>query len=174
VAPEIGALLAAAFGQLNLRLDAAQVVHCSRRFFDAAVSGQRLYDDARAILASLRVRGYAVGVVTNSIFSSDLTRTHLGRLGIAGYVDAIVTSADVGFGKPHPAPYHRALAGLRLHPLEAIFVGDRSETDVAGAIAAGIRPVLVDREPRRNHTPGVDVIARLSALNLILGDGPAP
>lgn len=172
IPPHISALLGSAFTWLGLAVDAQQVEVCSQRFYDADAAGQRLYDDARALLASLRLRGYAVGVVTNTIFPGHLLRTNLSRLGIAGYIDSLVTSVDVGFGKPHPAPYQRALAELKLTPHEAIFVGDREETDVAGARAAGMRAVLLERTSRAHDRSGFLVIERLSALNDILGDGP--
>jgi HAD superfamily hydrolase (TIGR01509 family) len=172
IPPHISALLGSAFTWLGLAVDAQQVEVCSQRFYDADAAGQRLYDDARALLASLRVRGYAVGVVTNSIFPGHLLRTNLTRLGIAGYIDSLVTSVDVGFGKPHPAPYQRALAELDLAPHEAIFIGDREETDIAGARAAGMRAVLLERTGRARDRSGFLVVERLAALNDILGDGP--
>lgn len=174
VSPHIDALLSAAFERLGCRVDAVQVAACSRRFYDADAAGQRLYDDARALLASLRIRGYAVGVVTNTIFPGELFRTNLGRLGIAGYIDTLVTSVDAGFAKPHPAAYLRALEALALGAHEAIFVGDREETDIAGALGVGIRPILLERTPRSRASGDLTVIERLSALTDILGDGPAP
>jgi HAD superfamily hydrolase (TIGR01509 family) len=174
VSPHIDSLLAAAFGRLGVVVDPAELPACSRAFYDADAATQRLYDDARALLASLRIRGYAVGVVTNTIFPGELVRTNLARLGIAGYVDTLVTSVDAGFGKPHPAPYLLALAGLGLAPAEALFVGDREQTDIAGALAAGIRPILIDRTARARPPRDFPVIERLGALNDILGEGPAP
>ncbi|MEX0783012.1 MAG: HAD family hydrolase [Dehalococcoidia bacterium] len=160
--PHISSLLGSAFTWLGLAVSAGEVEACSQRF----------YDDARALLASLRVRGYAVGVVTNTIFPAHLLWPNLSRLGIAGYVDSLVTSVDVGFGKPHPAPYQRALADLKLQPHEAIFVGDREETDIAGARAAGMRAVLLERTGRARDRSGFLVVERLAGLNDILGDGP--
>jgi putative hydrolase of the HAD superfamily len=172
VPPHISSLLGSAFTRLGLPVDAAAVEACSLRFYDADAAPQRLYDDARALLASLRIRGYAVGVVTNTIFPGDYFRPSLSRLGIAGYIDTLVTSVDVGLGKPHPAPFLRALADLGLGPHEAVFVGDREETDIAGARAAGMRAVLLERTARAGDRSGFLVIERLAALNDILGDGP--
>ncbi|MEX1103570.1 MAG: HAD-IA family hydrolase [Dehalococcoidia bacterium] len=169
--PHISSLLGSAFTWLGLAVNAGQVEACSQRFYEADAAGQRLYDDARALLASLRMRGYAVGVVTNTIFPAHLLWRNLSRLGIAGYIDVLVTSVDVGFGKPHPAPYQRALADLKLQPHEAIFVGDREETDIAGARAAGMRAVLLERTGRARDRSGFLVVERLAGLNDILGEG---
>jgi putative hydrolase of the HAD superfamily len=67
----------------------------------------------------------------------------------------------------------KALELLRVDPHEALFVGDRAETDVAGARAAGMRAVLLERRGRAREAAGYLVIQRLSGLNDVLGDGMA-
>ncbi len=60
-------------------------------------------------------------------------------------VDGVVTSAGTGFKKPDPAIF---MAGLELAGCgadEAIHVGDTVAEDVAGAGAAGIRALHLDR-----------------------------
>jgi FMN phosphatase YigB (HAD superfamily) len=48
-------------------------------------------------------------------------------------------------------------------PAEAAHVGDSVEHDVAGALAVGMRPVLVDRDGTAGAVPeGVLVVPRLS------------
>lgn len=173
VSPHIVYLMGSAFARLGLPLEEQEAEACGLRFFDADAAGQRLYDDARALLASLRMRGYAVGVVTNTIFPGSFLWSNLMRLGIAGYVDALVTSVDAGYAKPHPAPYEKVLADLRLEPADAIFVGDRLDTDIAGARAAGIVPLFLARNGWQGEADGFEVIERLSGVNLLLGEGSA-
>jgi putative hydrolase of the HAD superfamily len=171
--PRIDRLIALAFQQLDWTLDTSDIEACSQLFFDEACFAQDVYDDARAILSSLRYRGYHVGVVTNSIFPSALFTPWLGELGIAGYIDAFVSSADIGVPKPELAPYLAALAGINADPHEVLFVGDRLETDIAGARAAGMRAVLIDRTSRRREGAGYFVVSHLAALNDLLGEGVA-
>lgn len=172
-APSIHAIIAGAFTWLGWTVGTDDVDACARLFFDAANEGFDVYDDARALLPSLKYRGYSVGIVTNSIFPSRLLEVKANQLGLSGYLDCIVSSADVGLAKPHPAIYERALAEIRAGPHEALFVGDRVETDVAGARAAGLRAVLLQRRGRRREGAGYLVIERLGALNEILGEGQA-
>jgi putative hydrolase of the HAD superfamily len=145
---------------------------CARLFFREA-SQHEVYDDARALLASLKYRGFLCGVITNAIFPAELFLPKVNELGLSGYFDAFVTSADVGLGKPNPAPFQRALNDLGLEPEEALFVGDMAETDIAGARAAGMRAVLLERRDRARDRSGFLVIERLTALNDFLGEGPA-
>ena len=90
----------------------------------------------------------------------------LGRAGLLEHVDAVVTSAEVGAAKPDSAIFERALDVARAEPGEAVHVGDSLENDVAGARAAGIRPVLVARD---GAAPGgVEAIRSLAELPALL------
>jgi putative hydrolase of the HAD superfamily len=171
--PSIHQLIAGAFTWLGWSVGTSDVESCSRLFFDAATRAMVAYDDARAVLSSLRYRGYAVGVVTNSLFPGDYFGVRVNELGLSGYVDAFVTSADVGLAKPHPGPFLRVLDLLGVDAHKAIFVGDRADTDIAGARAAGMRAVLLERRGRAREASGYLVIERLGALNDILGEGLA-
>jgi HAD superfamily hydrolase (TIGR01450 family) len=46
-------------------------------------------------------------------------------------------------GKPHPLLYQMALNQLGLGPADCVMVGDRVDTDIAGAQALGVRTALV-------------------------------
>lgn len=169
--PSLEQLLPLALERLGCSPTLAALERCAQLFFECCTTGQSLFDDARALLASLRYRGYGTAIVTNTIFPARLLRDQLRQLGVAGYIDAIVTSADEGFDKPHPAPFLRALDALGVKPHDALFVGDTPATDIAGARAAGIPAVVL---ARRGPPPGAGtVVSRLSALNALLGEGPA-
>lgn len=169
--PHIDWLITAAFEHLGWRLDAEDVRECARLFFTEATHRQAVFDDARALLASLRYRGYRTGVISNAIFPGAMFQPLAADLGLAGYLDAIITSADTGRSKPATEPYLTALAAIGVDAHEALFVGDTLETDVAGARAAGLRAVLLDRQGRHREGAGYLVIERLAALNEILGEG---
>lgn len=173
-APEIRAILAQAFTWLGWPAAAGDVEAAARRFFDTSCHSQHVYDDARAILASLKYRGYRIGVVSNTIFPGAYWRPLLNSLGLAGYIETFVSSADLGIAKPDPSPFRRALADLQLERHEAIFIGDTLATDIAGARAAGLRAVLLDRRGRAREAAGYLVIERLAALADLLGEGLSP
>ncbi len=102
----------------------------------------KAFDDARPALAELRDAGLRLVVVSNwDISLPDV----LERCGLSDGVDGVVTSAGTGFKKPDPAIF---MAGLELAGCgadEAIHVGDTVAEDVAGAGAAGIRALHLDR-----------------------------
>jgi putative hydrolase of the HAD superfamily len=86
--------------------------------------------------------------------------------GLLEHVDAVVTSAEVGVAKPGRAIFESALRLARAEPGEAVHVGDSLENDVAGARAAGIRPVLVARDG--SAPADVEAIRSLAELPALL------
>jgi putative hydrolase of the HAD superfamily len=120
------------------------------------------FDDARATLEAIRARGLRTAVVSN--WDSRLRRI-LEEHRLRPLFDAVVISAEVGWRKPHPAIFERALGALGVAPGDALHVGDSVGDDVEGARAAGIRAVLVDRHGGRT----VDGAAVVGDLRGVLG-----
>ncbi len=102
-----------------------------------------LYDDALPVLAEVRGRGLKVGLLSNTERDLDAFVAHHGLA-----VDAVLTSRAHGKTKPHETIFLRMLELLGVAPEEALMVGDTVEDDIEGALAVGMRAVLVDREYR--------------------------
>ena len=137
-----------------------------RRFGEAGA--WRLYDDVLDVLRELRARGLRLAVVSN--WDSRLQGIAEG-LGLAGLVDAMVISAVAGVRKPDPGIFRVALDALKVRAEEAVHVGDLPEEDVAGALAAGVRPVLIRRSKKMlaaEVPPGVPVVEDLRGLVALL------
>jgi putative hydrolase of the HAD superfamily len=94
-------------------------------------------------LGALRDRGLSLVCVSN--WDCSLSEV-LARCGVSELLDGVVTSAEVGAGKPDPEIFAAALALAGCEPQEALHVGDTPEEDAEGAAAAGIPYLLVDRE----------------------------
>jgi putative hydrolase of the HAD superfamily len=103
----------------------------------------RAYPDAGPALAGLRARG--LGLVCVSNWDVSLPQV-LERCGLGGAFDGVVTSAGSGARKPDPAIFEAALALAGSAPAQTVHVGDSAEEDAAGAAAAGIRCLLIDRD----------------------------
>ena len=83
----------------------------------------------------------------------------------------VFTSGEVGVGTPDPAIFEMALDWLGVPASDAVMVGDSAKRDVAGALAAGIRSVWVNRNGTKwDHTaPRPDAeIASLDELEKVL------
>jgi putative hydrolase of the HAD superfamily len=116
----------------------------------ASRSAWSLAADARPTLEGLQGRGLRLGVISN--WDKRLP-VLLDALGIASLFEAVVTSAEVGFEKPSPAIFTRALEAVSLGAAEVVHVGDSYEADVIGAFDVGIFPVLLDRDSRHIDKP---------------------
>jgi HAD superfamily hydrolase (TIGR01549 family) len=92
-------------------------------------------------LASLKERGYFLGVISNSVGTME---DQLKHVGLRENFQAVFDSAIVGVEKPHPEIFQLALASAQAAANEAVFVGDTHATDVGGAQLAGLHGVLID------------------------------
>ena len=100
------------------------------------------FDDARPALEGLRKSGLRLVCVSNwDISLSEV----LQRCGLDDALDGVVTSAESGVRKPDPAIFHAALEIAGCGAGEALHVGDTVAEDIAGAGAAGIRALHLDR-----------------------------
>jgi FMN phosphatase YigB (HAD superfamily) len=95
-------------------------------------------------------------------------------LGVGDLVDFAIISGEFGVAKPDPAIFRAALDRAEVEPEDAIFVGDSVEFDMAGARAAGIPPVWLNRHGQVWSEPGwrpVREIRSLDEVPLLLGTG---
>jgi putative hydrolase of the HAD superfamily len=93
-------------------------------------------------LAALRDRGIALAVVSNTVVDTHTLVRILEARALYGLVDGVYSSNDIGWRKPHPNCFLPALRQLDVEGSQAIFVGDRHETDVEGALELGMTSVL--------------------------------
>lgn len=126
----------------------------------------QVYPDVAPALEELRGQGTRLGVVSN--WDSRLP-VLLEKLGLAGYFEALAVSHLEGVEKPEPALFRRALEKLGAAPELALHVGDVPELDLAGARAAGIDAVLVDR--RGHLDPALDALPDLASLPRLAREG---
>ncbi|HEY2791392.1 MAG TPA: HAD family hydrolase [Micromonosporaceae bacterium] len=98
--------------------------------------------DTRDVLDALS-RQYRLAVVSNT-HEADLVPAHIEAMGIDDYFEAVLTSVEFGWRKPHPAIYAEALDRLGIEASEAVFVGDTYDADFVGPSEAGIRAYLID------------------------------
>ena len=127
-------------------LPASQHDAVAAAFVEPIFARAKLDPQTLPVLHALRERGVRVGLVSNTPWGSSASawRAELSRHGLLALLDAVVFCVDVGFRKPHPAPFARALELLNVAPDHTLFVGDDRTWDVAGARGAGLTPILLD------------------------------
>ena len=127
----------------------------------------RPFPDVLRALREAHGRGLIQGVVSD--WGTDLLPI-LHAHEITALMDFVVASAVVGSSKPHREIFLYALGRAGIQPYEAVYVGDSYLADVLGSRAAGLHPVLIDREakaPRidapivRELTDVLDIVDRI-------------
>jgi HAD superfamily hydrolase (TIGR01509 family) len=117
------------------------------------------YDEVEPVLDELHGR-YRLALVTNS------PRAHEGldELGLTHLFDEVV-EIPPELRKPRPEGFWYAAGRLGVEPADLTYIGDSYRCDIEGGLAAGVRPIWVDRWATRLPVPeGVTRITTLDAL----------
>ena len=94
--------------------------------------------------ATLHINAGALFYATNADTSLP---TELGEVmgngGVLAALTAVTGVQPICIGKPEPVLYQQALAILGTTAAETIAIGDRLNTDILGAVNAGMRSIMV-------------------------------
>ncbi len=148
-APGSGAALSTAY--LAGFLEAAGLSGERAAAFEAAirpVGWQPTIRSSLDALPALAAAGVRLAIVSNSDGTIEARLAAAGVVQVGAgpgvSVEAVIDSAAVGVAKPDPRIFELALAACGVGPEAAVHVGDSRRADVAGALAAGIRPLHMD------------------------------
>jgi HAD superfamily hydrolase (TIGR01662 family) len=125
----------------------------------------KVLDGVVEVLQGLKGR-YKLAIVSNTFNWGDREVTGaLSRKDLTRFFDAIVTSVDAGSKKPDDGIYRKVLDLLECDPEQAIMVGDRVDTDIAGANMMGITSILC----RWNNRYPIDTIDEKLLPDYVIG-----
>jgi phosphoglycolate phosphatase len=99
----------------------------------------RLFPGVAELLAELKARGIAWGIVTNK--ATRFTERIIAELKLAP--DCVACGDTTPHLKPHPASLLHACSQIRLAPADCTYLGDDLR-DMKAAQAAGMRPIAVE------------------------------
>lgn len=150
----------------DLPLDALELL-----FWNAAVTTAPT-PGIHAALDACRAVGIPMAVLSNSSFSAPVITHELSKHDLAGYVDFVMVTADYAVRKPNPLVFDAAVARLGTTTADTWFLGDRLDTDVAGAVAAGLTAAWYTRDPQAQAGQADVVIADWAALAALVASRP--
>jgi len=146
-----------------------KVIEVARQIYDQWSVNHHfeLYDDVAPVLTQLSQSGLIVGAISNSHRSLDAFCEHFS---LRGLISVAVSSAEHGYMKPHRSIFDAALAKAGVRPEEAVMVGDSIRHDIDGALAIGMRAVLLRRsgEVPADVPAGLPVIQTLTVLPSVI------
>ncbi|WP_158853245.1 HAD family hydrolase [Halorhabdus sp. CUG00001] len=99
-------------------------------------------EGAEALLTQLTTgAGYRVGVLTDGPERAQCSKIE--KLGWGDLLDATVVTGRMETRKPDPVAFEAVLGALSVDAEQAVYVGDKPEADVEGALDAGMRAIQV-------------------------------
>ena len=104
-----------------------------------------LFEDTIPVLSVLQEKGWRHVIISNHVPELGLIAKHLG---LDRLIEEVYNSAEIGYEKPHPEIYNRALAKYG-HADKLWMIGDNILADVLGAEQVGIKAILVRRADTR-------------------------
>lgn len=117
-------------------------------FYAVSQAHWLLEADTIPTIEKLGHSGMHLGIITNDSDANDAYRLlemhQLGR-----FFEGIWISAEIGFCKPHPLLFQKALEFFKVPACQAVMVGDRLDTDIRGAQNAGMHSIWITR--RSSH-----------------------
>ncbi len=123
---------------------------------------------ARQTLDRLRVTGYRLGLISNTIFSGYLHDSDLERYGLLGNLDFRIYSCEFGRRKPHPDIFRAGLEKIGLDAGQTVYVGDRLMEDIEGPRKVGMKAILKYRPGRDYPVPMPEDVAIINELPELL------
>ncbi len=115
--------------------------HWELRFREIFESDLALLPGVAQTISAMREKGLRLAIASSAY--RDYIETSLQRLGIGDQFEAVVTRDDItGPGKPDPEAFRLAAETIGVHATNCVVVGD-TESDLEGAIGAGMRMIYV-------------------------------
>jgi putative hydrolase of the HAD superfamily len=134
----------------------AETIETAYQVFYRARNQVELYPDVKPALAELATRFPLAGLSNGN--------ADLGRIGLDKYLKVSIHACEVGHLKPHPKMFQAAASQLELPISQILHVGDHLEHDVAGARAAGMQVVWLNRTAAQPAQDSVVTISTLAQL----------
>ncbi len=153
------------FRRLGRQPVAAEIETALDGYARAVVGWAIPFPDSAATLRTLKVRGYRLGLLSNTWWAAEWHDADLALHGLADLLDAVVYTSDLPRSKPHPLVFREVAERLSVDVTSCVMVGDRMVDDVAGALNAGMRGVWKEHDRPFPRPPDVVPSATISQLS---------
>ena len=127
----------------GLEVTEAFCLEMSNLFLDFCSSKPGLVDGAHELMDYLRRKGYRMHITSNGFHEVQYKK--LAACGLRDYFDTIILSEDAGVNKPSPQYFDYALKTSGANRETTLMMGDNYQTDILGALNAGIDALLFNR-----------------------------
>lgn len=145
-APHMAKIMESVLKDFDVLLDELLTIEAVLKAYNwQGMDGVEVFPDVPDALQKLIDRGIKIGILTNAFQPMWMRDAELERFGLLQYFpdeQTRMSAADIGYLKPSPNVFTKALENMGTSVAETIYVGDNLAADIAGAQGVGMRAVL--------------------------------
>lgn len=119
-------------------------------YWDAMLQNMKLFDYVIPLMEMLVGRKISIGILTD--LTAQIQHRKIVELKLDSYVDALVTSEEIGEEKPAQKAFETIVRKLGCKPSECIMIGDSLKRDIEGALSEGMKAVLFEEDQCEQFT----------------------
>ena len=146
----------------------AYILEISDQFLDYCASKAGVVEGAHELMDYLKEKGYRLHMCSNGFHEVQYKK--LDACGLRNHFDTIILSEDAGVNKPSPLYFDYAFKVSGAKRETTLMIGDNYQTDILGALNAGIDALLFNRwneqtfDPKLSPTYIVDSLLSIKPL----------
>ena len=139
------------------------------KFLDFCSTKPGVVEGAHELMDYLRRRDYRMHMTSNGFHEVQYKK--LAACGLKDYFDTVILSEDAGANKPSKQFFDYAFQLSGASPATTLMIGDNLQTDILGALSAGLDAMLFNRwdvEPTDIPQAPTYVVSSLNEIRHIL------
>ena len=140
--------LKSSFDMIGIKINIKEINEISEFYAEKLLNYNHLIPGAIELLKFLKKK-YSLSIITNGF--KKIQNIKVENSGLNQFFDNIITSEEVGFKKPDPIIFKKALEKSIVMPVNSVMIGDSFEADIMGALNFGMKAIHFNSHNEKKH-----------------------